>query len=517
MSDANPPKRSLSEISHLFLSSVREKQTNGTPRPQRIPPRKSDETPDPTNINMPERKNDLSIDLTPEEFAQVFGDSAGAGQQGKRREIEVTAVLAAHLNGRQFDRVKEYARHLAAQCGRVGLIELDASEFRLMCFEGRPTNASPDESSTVETYDIRQMAEALEEMSWDIHRWLVLVPSPRTPEAKAVLRAVNHWVLLSTCDHDGIVSSYRLLKGLAEGERPRLSLALLDGTDAAEIDRVQRKLSSVSAQFLNWEMDAEAPVRPAPRVSEQLVLCCRPIHSKAQLATAPQWGIVTDFLMNAKLSNSQASTASAPASEMTLDDASIPPELGMGAPANDQPIKTKVAVTETSAIGAVAAAPADPAPAAMRPNFSAASSSDAITDVLDLNGDDAESILGAVLKQNGQMVECPVRPPMCGGARLSVSRDRGLMLLAVARQGLSELRAVGQAYRWMVENRALLAMALPQFAIDAQRQPQLRLLVDRCDVGADILQPMLESEHVTVQAYRRLRWGTKMGLFLEAA
>src|SRR5690242_7980848 len=103
MADPIPPKRSLSEISHLFLSSVREKQTNGTPRPQRIPPRKSDEAPDPTNLNMPERKNDLSIDLTPEEFAQVFGESAGAGQQTRRRQIEVTAVLAAHLNGRQFE------------------------------------------------------------------------------------------------------------------------------------------------------------------------------------------------------------------------------------------------------------------------------------------------------------------------------------------------------------------------------------------------------------------------------
>ena len=40
MSDSIPPKRSLSEISHLFLSSVRDKQTNGSPRPMRVPPNK---------------------------------------------------------------------------------------------------------------------------------------------------------------------------------------------------------------------------------------------------------------------------------------------------------------------------------------------------------------------------------------------------------------------------------------------------------------------------------------------
>ncbi len=32
------PKKTLSEISHLFLSSIRDKQTNGTPRPLRTPP-----------------------------------------------------------------------------------------------------------------------------------------------------------------------------------------------------------------------------------------------------------------------------------------------------------------------------------------------------------------------------------------------------------------------------------------------------------------------------------------------
>jgi hypothetical protein len=60
-------------------------------------------------------------------------------------------------------------------------------------------------------------------------------------------------------------------------------------------------------------------------------------------------------------------------------------------------------------------------------------------------------------------------------------------------------------------------MAVPQFAIDTAQAPRLRLLVDHADVAADVLQPMLQSDHVTVQAYRKLRWGGKTGLFLEAA
>ena len=95
--------------------------------------------------------------------------------------------------------------------------------------------------------------------------------------------------------------------------------------------------------------------------------------------------------------------------------------------------------------------------------------------------------------------------------------ERGLILLAVAGQGLDELRAIGLAYRWLLENRALIGMALPQFAIDAHCLPRVHLLVDQADAGADTLQPLLQTGNVTVRTYRTLRWGEKVGLLLEAA
>jgi hypothetical protein len=106
---------------------------------------------------------------------------------------------------------------------------------------------------------------------------------------------------------------------------------------------------------------------------------------------------------------------------------------------------------------------------------------------------------------------------MCPHASLAVSRERRLVLVGVARQGLSDLRAIGQAYRWLIENRPLISLAVPQFAIDAHQLPRLHLLVDHADVTADVLQPMLQSANVTVHAYRKLRWGGKTGLLLEAA
>src|SRR5687768_5429801 len=148
MNDEQPKKRPLSEISHLFLSSVRDRQTGGSLRPQRMPPGGSRPAPRPDETGSSTRQPEPSrtIDLTPEEFAQVFGaiDADGERPAG-RKAAPVSAVLGAHLNGRQFDRVKEYARHLAARGAgrRVGLIELDASEFRLMCFEPGQPSAGP--------------------------------------------------------------------------------------------------------------------------------------------------------------------------------------------------------------------------------------------------------------------------------------------------------------------------------------------------------------------------------------
>src|SRR4051812_34392904 len=107
MSDQSTPSNSLSEISHLFLSSVREKAGNGSERPKRVPP----------------PKPHVSIDLTPEEFAQVLGagEDEGAGDVGGVRDDRepakvggVTAVIASHLGPKQAERIKQYARHLAS-------------------------------------------------------------------------------------------------------------------------------------------------------------------------------------------------------------------------------------------------------------------------------------------------------------------------------------------------------------------------------------------------------------------
>ncbi|HEX4125247.1 MAG TPA: hypothetical protein VHY37_11015 [Tepidisphaeraceae bacterium] len=516
MPEENEPKRRLSEISHLFLSSVRDRQTGGAPRPKRTPP------PSPSAAT-PAPKGDISIDLTPEELAQVVGESRQSAELMPRPTPPVTAVLGAHLNGRQFDRVKEYARHLAARIGRVGLIETDAAETRIMYFV--PSAGDEDAHSSqvsrseamMKTADPRALAEALEELNCDVDRWLLLVPDVRTVDGRALLRETDHWAVLSTADHDGVVSTYRMLKGLCDTiDRPRLTMALLDRPEEAQIGKVFRKLAGVCQQFLQWTLEIEEPIAMAPGVSEHGILCCRPVRD-AQQSTVGPWHVVRDFLESIRtpaqpeLVEESSDDSMAAEMEQTLAEFSMP-ELPQNPPAQNAPAP--------AAPAAAMQAPGLGAPAMTMPAPSAAPISQAISDVIDLaeGTPSAETILSAIVASSEHaLVPCPIRPPMCPHARLAVNRDRTLVLLGVAHTGLKELTAIGQALHWLAENRALIAMAMPQLAIDAQRAPLLRLLVDKSDAAAATLRPLLERTNVELSAYRTIRWSGKMGLLLEAA
>jgi hypothetical protein len=512
MPDQQPkPDKTLSEISHLFLSSVRERQMQGAPRPVRTPPGQQQ----PDGHGSAPAHADLDIDLTPEEFAQVLGVPEPA-PGAEESHVPAAALLAGHLGASQLDRARDYAAYHASGGARVGLIEIDASEFRLWLFEpSNRLNESDPVQATSDSLDARRMTEALHELAHDVDQWFVLLPATRGNEARALLRDLDRWVLLASRDHDGIVAGYRTLKGLSESHErnesagralPRLSLAVLDARDPAEASRVFSKLAAVCQQFLHWPVEAEPLVTRATGVAEHLVLACRATRDKAQLAAAPQWQVVQNFLKHLRTMPREDAPAERTVSMDSLD--SVPST----APTPDVRSVAQSFVSRQSSsnldAGAERGAAPDPAMGRGDPG-----------DVIDLpSGDtDPASIVRAVLRGGADMIECPIRPPMCPHASLAVSRERRLVLVGVARQGLSDLRAIGQAYRWLIENRPLISLAVPQFAIDAHQLPRLHLLVDHADVTADVLQPMLQSANVTVHAYRKLRWGGKTGLLLEAA
>ncbi|MDP9173745.1 MAG: hypothetical protein M3O30_07750 [Planctomycetota bacterium] len=494
------PKQTLSEISHLFLSEMRQRQGNSGgaagAKPVRIPPGRGQ---DPRSVDQTGQEAS-GAEIPADAFAASPSDEQNQSNADMRpvpattsSTAQISVVLASHLIDQPSEGVRRYARHLAARFGRIGLIEADGAEFGITCLE---LHGGPGEPPIViDELDGRRMSETLAELSFDVDRWIVSLPNPRTTEAREVLRLAPHWVLLTTADHDGVVATYRALKGLAELGKPRLSLVVLDAKDEAHADAVFRKLDAVSRQFLDCPMESEIPVRPARDVAENVLLHCRATHDKAQLATAPQWQIVAAFLAAGMAPQSLAAK---------------PIEVDM--PQNQQ-MPEPMANEYTSQ--------SFPRPMQATSPRLAGGEHESFEEVVELP-DDASvgSILDAVVRQGGAAgawVQCPLKAPTCPDAILAVGRDQRLVLLAVAGRGLTELRAIGLALRWMSENRELIRMALPQLAIDASAAPEVRLLVDHADLSAELLQPLLQSGTVRVQAYRRLKWGRKTGLLLEAA
>jgi hypothetical protein len=486
------PRESLSDISHLFLSGLRQRQTGGAPVPTRKPP-----------LSM------VSVDLTPEEF--------GEGQTSQQRP-GLSAVLAHHLGAAAVQRVRDYARFAATVSGRVGLIELGDHGLRLTCYDASPLGkldadamASPADAPAVEPVHGKRIAEALEEMSWDIQRWVLFLPGgAKSEKARQLLSKIDHWTVLAAADDEGIVSAYRALKGIADAGKASLSMAVLAAETQADGEQAHRKLAGASKQFLGRQLDYQGRVLPAESVSEHVVLWCR----AAATPDAPQdhWTAVREL---AEKSNQPLTPlAEEPAEPAAEEIAAVEePVLAEPAPA-EPPLKTPIAEEPVEA-------PSYPSiPLKITPMEKAfADRGMAMNEVVDLDAgaDQAEAIVATILRRETFWVTCPVKAPACPSATIAVDRDGRLVLAAAAGAALADLPVVSRAFAWLIENRGLVRMAMPQINIDAKAMPRLMLAVDQADSTGGKLAVLLGGADVSVRTYRRLRWGEKTGLLLEAA
>jgi hypothetical protein len=474
MSESNR-KQDLREISHLFLSSVRQRQTGNAAPPRRI---------------APAQRTDSPVDLTPEEIAHVAGMSRA---QERGLALSVTVVLGSHFESSLSQRAGEYAAHLARSAGRVGLVEADSRTIAVTVFDSAANSIGSDHLET--SSDARRLAGAMNELARDVDHWLLALPATRLAATHDLMQRASRFVLLSECDADGVVSAYRTLKGAADILRrggnkslPALSLALLNAADDRQAAAVFDKISSVTLQFLSWPIEMESRVGPARGISRHAII--QAVVSPGDSGDAAHWRVLTDFLNN-------IATSTLDGEELT--QASIeqsPPDV-----ADESPLSANSIAMSTATLS--------DAPILDHKD----------DDVLEVVGaDDHTGILHAVISGSPSVwIECPVRPPMCPDARLAISRDRTLTLLAVPSRGLHDLRAIGEAYQWLQQNRALVAMALPQLAIDAHQLPRLQLFVDHADFSAETLKPLLHARHVSVTAYRKIRWSGRRGLLLDAA
>lgn len=481
--DQQSSQRRLSEISHLFLSEVRAKTTGNAPLPQRRPPGAF--------------RGDVSVDLTPEEFAEVFAENDDPDTGIDATPITssafkpVRAVVAHHLGELMHDRIRDLAGMLSQGGKRIGLIYADAVNVRVTRIEHQRHAQALDDDTLPGSMDARQLQETLVELDQDVDEWLIALPDPRQNESRELLKQISHWTLISGVDHDTIVASYRTIKGLCEGANPTLSIAIFGAVDAYEIDKTYRKLSSVCDQFLHMTASLMGAIEPADDLAEHLVTYVATSESSSESC---HWNILGQM--------TSAPTPRDPPLAVPLAEAS-----------------TLRAVCETEKNAPQNASPLSPQdkPSRLEPILPiAAVEDDTIVDLTDRDGS-VGSIIAAVVQGSDDLIETPIQAPACTDAAVAVSPDHRLVLVAVAGSGLSGLGRIASAYRWMNENRQLIAMALPQCSIDTHARAKLELLVDHADSDAQHLQPLLESGFVTVRAYRKLRWAGKTGLLLEAA
>jgi len=550
MREPNPKKPSLSDIGHLFLSSIRERQTGGAPRPLRRGPG----SPPPSSMDLSHLEFEEALnEARRDEPAPVLSSCPGvlpAAPMGTPAPA-VKLLLASHLGLTATRRAAEYAAHLArdreggsgpgagpaagygSSNGRIGLIEIDAALLRVTVFERQSDAVKVPQLPESRSWTAHEVSDALEELSWDVPRWLLAIGHPRGGEARVLLGAARHWTLLAGCGDEMIVSAYRALKGAVEQPRSArpgdsdpsrpeaVSLALLGAPDASEAERVFQKLSGVCRQFLGIALQKEpAVLADNGDVAAHIVINAQsPLPGGAE--PPAHWEtVVADFLQGLTGEQPQERLATAPMKPQ-IEQPTTPSFGPPVAPPIAPPVAPPVARLPDRL-----AAMDDRAPEPAMPKLSVESSmeaADAASTVIDLPaGIRAPSdVVYAVMAGAGDLTACPLRAPMCAEAGIAVNADHRLVLVAVAGTDAGDLRTIAAAFAWMAENRTLIAMALPQFAIDAMRPPMLRLLVDHGGGHgggrAEALAPLLQNDCVSVRVYRRLRWGGKSGLLLEAA
>ena len=455
--DYIPSSRRLSDISHLFLSDVRKKQTGDDARPARTPPGGF--------------TGDVSVDLTPEEFANMMTPTPAGGPAFK----PLRAVIAHHFGETMTDRVRDLAVATSGD-GPVGVIYADGGTVRVCFVDPRDADDGAEEAVT-EPLNTARLREVLVELDQDVKQWLLVLPDHRSPDTQAVLARARHWTLLTAADHDGVVAAYRALKGVCGDNRPTLGVSVCDPADADEADKSARKLAGVCEQFLKVGLAVGPVVR---RTASAREVCL--------LEAAGEAGGETHWAVLAALADGAADAPVAAARPVVQTPAPVT--------AFDRPAPVMRSV------------PAPPTPA-----------DDVTPTVIDLPDADASpaAMLRAVIEASGEWTGSSISPPALPDAVVAVSRDRRLTLLAVARPGLADWRTLASALRWMAENRGLIAMAAPHLNIDAALEPRLHVLVDAADAAALAAHPLLASGGVTAAGYRKVRWAGRTGLLLDAA
>ncbi len=432
----------------------------------------------------------------------------------------VVAVLGTGVDGLTSRQASAVAASLLSDdVRRIAVAVIDGNTLALSLVDDECESAD----ASLEGGDVH---DVLSELACDVDAWVIALPDPRLPQSRRVLKLAGHWTLVAGSDHESVVGGYRTLKGLCDRpglceHRPRVTLAVPDATHPAEAERAARKLLGVCRQFLEIDVELE-PAGVAVAGSWQTRDVWQHRWSTAADA-APAFDALVATLTGEP--DAPAAPQDLRPTPMRIAPPAVDDTATRSAPASGvmpihnipslaQPMPTaNPPATEAPAPTPAPAPMPMPMPTATPPTAVASSSEE--EDVIDFPA--GANVADVAVARDRSLAATPITPPMLPGGRLAVTTDGGLILVVAAQPGLADLAKIGEAMAWVTQNRQILSMALGQFRLSEHVAVKVRLLVAHADAGADALRPLLGTGDVTTLAYRRLRWGGREGLLLDAA
>ncbi len=502
-SSSSPSQSGISEISHLFLSAVRQMHTGPGGPPKRTPP--SAAPVEKASGVLFQTTRDVTADLLAAAPSASVGPSTawllcGEGGVGGDWKPAAAAWLASQV--------------VAGTAERGALIVIEPRQVHVQL-----TAAAGEELLAPETLPMSGWSAALAELREDVRYWCIVdLRTAATVASAKPWTACHQWIVWTAPGDAGVVSAYRTLKASAAGiEVPEILIARDKANAEAGVERLREVTERFLSRRVEWlDIDPLPPfhdVEPLPQLTA--ILTSGPVspadidsiaRQVAEMAIPPAGGAVSPIVPRMP-PPSVVVAPTAPAA---------PPVISVAIPAGPLPHHVARPVSTSESTGKV------DDDVAVQPPASDSSQSENVLSVVECGPDKSgRHVVVALAGQStfngsGALRLLDVAVPGMTEARLAVGQAGRVAVVVVATDFATTLAQAGGAMQWLSRSITLLARAFPGLSIDGRQSPEL-VLLDEGGKLAGIAGMGLLAGNVRIQRFSRIKWGDRTGVVLLAA
>ncbi|QNN22605.1 hypothetical protein HED60_10100 [Planctomycetales bacterium ZRK34] len=410
------------------------------------------------------------------------------------------AVLLGHLPGFASPWVSQYAADLAQRHQGAALLRLGETSVEIELFDVNPDldreldrqpESNPLAAAVDEPSGVDELVETLHDLGAAAGAYVLLLDHPNDPAQRQRLLSVDHWTVLTSANDAAVVGCYQMLKSLLAGSdhHPSISLMFM-GCDEPEATSAAERINRAAGEFLNAPIQmcgARRRMRPAPRqqvghfaatTPEKLwaavtqTIDLTPPAPQAPLPPAPAAESTPEepiFTLDPKIEDTEvAAPPTKPDAERSEASGSTPSYTTFGSEPDLPPLVRE-------------AAPPPPPPAPEEPD------PEPEPDDSDSESQNPDDSLAQHLPD---LTTLKARSPRHPQVELAVD-SAGRLHLLLKTHGSSDtetaLATLNAARSWLTEHRELIAMTIPDRAIDLDTPPQAHLLTEHPAAAAEFL------------------------------